>query len=110
MNEPETQTSQDGGRKLFVDVPLEAPILRGEESIGQVRLRRPGAGELRGLSLAKLLQMDVTDTIKLIPRISTPALTEVEVAGMDPADLTECSDVVSDFLLTRQRRASLPTT
>lgn len=40
-------------------VRLETPIRRGNNNITQVTLRKPTAGELRGISLAELLQMKV---------------------------------------------------
>jgi len=55
------------------------------------------AGELRGLSLAEVLNLDVDSVTKLIPRISTPTLTEQEVRNMDPADLVEAGKEIAGF-------------
>lgn len=41
-------------------ITLETPLQRGEQTINDITLRKPSAGELRGLSLVSLLQMEVT--------------------------------------------------
>lgn len=82
-------------------VILDTPIRRGTSTIDSITLRKPNSGELRGVSLADLLQMDVNSLIKVIPRISTPTLTPIEVSAMDPADLFALSAKVSGFLLQK---------
>ena len=82
-------------------VTLDTPIRRGTTSINSITLRKPNSGELRGVSLVELLQMDVGSLIKVLPRISSPSLTAVEVAGMDPADLLALSSKISGFLLQK---------
>ena len=78
---------------------LEQPIPRGEKnSITEITLRKPAAGELRGLKLADLINGDVNATIRLVPRISQPTLTEQEVAALDVADLLGCADAIASFL------------
>jgi hypothetical protein len=98
-------------------VPLDVPIKRGEQKFAELHLRRPGSGELRGCSLGKLAQFDVDELLKLLPRIATitgesgpSPITAVEAAAIDPADLMEVADKVSDFLLSKRRKASLLTT
>jgi len=41
----------------------------------------------------------------LLPRISDPTLTEMDVAKMDPADLASCGFEVASFLLSKKDRA-----
>ena len=86
-------------------IPLETPIQRGESQITEVTLRKPKAGELRGLNLTDLLQMDVAAVIKVLPRISDPTLTETEAASLDPADLTALASEVAGFLLPKSAKA-----
>lgn len=88
----------------FVDVEFENPIVRGAQTIAQVTLRKPGGGELRGLQIAALLNMDVNAIAKLVPRISNPILTEADVFSLEADDLTELSSKVTDFLLTTRHR------
>ena len=82
-------------------ITLDTPIKQGEEQIEMVELRRPNAGELRGLSIADILQLDVNANIKLLPRISNPMLTEHQVASLDPADLTQMASAVAGFFLPK---------
>lgn len=89
-------------------IPLDTPIIRGEQTITSISLRKPMSGELRGLSLIDVMQMDVLALRKLLPRISTPTLTDAEIGRMDPADLLQCGVAVSGFLLQRAaKEASL---
>ena len=80
-------------------VILENPIKRGEQEVREVTLRKPASGELRGLKLMEIAQMDVASLIVLLPRISSPMLTENDVSSMDPSDLMQCAAKVTNFLL-----------
>lgn len=82
-------------------ITLEQPIIRGESAIGTVELRKPAAGELRGVNLTDLVQMDVTALHRVLPRITVPPLTEHEVASLDPADLLQFGTMVAVFLLPK---------
>lgn len=83
-------------------VTLDTPIQRGETTITEVQLRKPKAGEMRGLNMADVLQMDVNALTKLLPRITTPILSEIEIGNMDPADLVQLGSEVSGFLMTKK--------
>jgi hypothetical protein len=85
-------------------VVLDSPIRRGVTTIDSITLRKPSSGELRGVSLVELLQMDVASLIKVVPRISSPTLTAIEVSGMDPADLLALSSKISGFLLQKSAK------
>lgn len=86
-------------------ITLDTPIRQGDTDITAVELRKPAAGELRGVTLTDLLHMDVAALTKVLPRITTPTLTEANVAAMDPADLTQCGSAVAGFLLPRSALA-----
>jgi hypothetical protein len=86
-------------------VALDSPVLRGEQTINSVSLRKPMAGELRGVSLVELMNLDVGALRKVLPRITTPALTDIEIGRMDPADLVQCGVAVAGFLLQKSARA-----
>lgn len=79
-------------------VTLDKPIQRAGQAIDAITLRKPTAGELRGLQLVAVLQMDVDALSVLIPRIATPTVHKPDVLQMDPADLTALGIVVSGFL------------
>lgn len=85
-------------------VILDTPIRRGTSTIDSITLRKPNSGELRGVSLAELLQMDVNSLVKVVPRICSPTLTAVEVTSMDPADLFALGTKVSGFLLQKSMK------
>ncbi len=63
------------------NIVLDAPISRGDQVITTLHLRRPNAGELHGIKLADLLQMDVSALALLVPRVSSPALTAADVGA-----------------------------
>lgn len=85
-------------------ITLVEPIVRGETPINTLVLRKPKAGELRGLSLKDLLTSDVGTIITLVPRISDPILTDAEAAMLDPADFAEIGGVIRGFFLTMAER------
>lgn len=89
-----------------VTIALDTPIKRGETLIDSITLRKPGAGELRGCTISDLARMDITTLVRVIPRISSPSLTEPEVNSMDLADLTELASEVAGFLLKKAERAA----
>lgn len=97
----EADNQADTGKKLFVDVDLEEPIVRGEQTIAKVQLRRPKSGELRGLSMVDLVKLEVTAVRTLTPRISNPTLTLQDMDGLDPADLLTISTEIAGFFLPK---------
>lgn len=82
-------------------ITLDTPIKRGDDTITSVSVRKPVAGELRGVSLVELMQMDVGALLKVLPRISNPTITEQEAARLDLADLTQLGTEVVSFLLPK---------
>lgn len=93
MNTPTTET-----------IPLDTPIARGDNKIESVTLRKPTSGELRGVSLTDILQMNVDALTVVLPRISTPTLLKQDVTAMDPADLVQLGSTVAGFLLPKASR------
>lgn len=83
-------------------ITLDTPIERNSDKVETVTLRKPRAGELRGLSLTDVLQMDVNALGKLLPRITSPMITEAEVQAMDPADLVQLGGEVAGFLVPKR--------
>lgn len=85
-------------------VTLDTPITRTGGDITAINLRKPTAGELRGVQLGALLQMEVGALLTVLPRITQPSLTVQELAAMDPADLLQIGVEVAGFLLTKAQR------
>ena len=88
-------------------ITLETPIVRGEQRIESITLRKPAAGELRGLALADLLRSDVSALQTLLPRISTPTLTAADAAALDLPDLAAIAGEVLGFFMSRADKAAL---
>ncbi|UEP52280.1 phage tail assembly protein [Burkholderia ambifaria] len=86
---------------------LDTPIVRGEQTITHVTLAKPSSGALRGTSLAALVNLDVDALRKVLPRISTPTLTEMDVTLMDPADLVALGGIFAGFLMPKALKASM---
>ena len=87
---------------LQKSIDLERPIQRGNKKVACVIVRKPDSGALRGLALTDIIRMDVQPLIKVLPRITEPALTEAEVRGLDPADLFQLGEAVNSFLLPKK--------
>lgn len=91
----------------MVYVDLEEPVRRGSQEINKVGLRKPSAGELRGISLNALMELEVRALQVLLPRITSPSLTRHEVDGLSLPDLAEIGTEVGLFLLKKADRESL---
>lgn len=91
----------------FQTIDLGVPIQRGEVTIEQLTLRKPKAGELRGLELSDIINLNIGALLTLVPRISEPVLTMPECDELDPADLTEIGGAIRGFFMTRAERMML---
>lgn len=88
-------------------VTLSVPIDRkGGSPIAAVTLRKPDVGALRGMKLTDVLQMDVNAMLRLLPRVTAPALLPDEVAGLDPADFLTLAGTVVSFFMTAEQLAA----
>ena len=86
-------------------ITLDEPLKRGEQTITSVSVRKPASGELRGVALSDLLNLEVNAVIKILPRVTSPSLTEQDCARLDPADLVQLDSKVAGFLLPKSVRA-----
>lgn len=86
-------------------VTLDSPIIKGDKTIAFIQLRKPKAGELRGLSLVDVGQLKVDALIKLLPRICIPTITEADAANMDLCDQLACGAEIGSFLLQKSKQA-----
>lgn len=93
---------------LTAPITLDTPIKRGEQTISSVQLRKPRSGELRGLSLVAIGQLEVGALRVLLPRISMPTLTEADVDSLEPSDLLALGAEVAGFLLRKAERPDSP--
>lgn len=86
---------------------LDTPLVRGSQTITKITLRKPKSGELRGASLSDLVSLDVAALSKVLPRISSPTLTEQDVANIDPADLLMLGGIFVSFLTPKAVKSKL---
>lgn len=77
--------------KKTYDVTLSKAVQIDGKEVTGIDLRKPKSGELRGLKLTDILQMDVDSMITLLPRISMPPLSGVQAGNLEPEDLTALS-------------------
>ena len=92
----------------LVEIILENPISRGADQLTAISLREPKSGELRGLSLSAIAQMEIDELTKLLPRITMPNLIAEEVAQLSLPDLMQFATGVAGFFLTRDQKAASP--
>lgn len=102
---PETTVQATAATAEIITIQLDTPLRRGDGEISEVTLRKPRSGELRGISLAELLQLQVNSLRTLLPRITTPMLNAPDVDRLEPADLMQLGLEVSSFLLTKADKA-----
>lgn len=93
--------------RRFESITLSEPIVRGEQQIAKITLRKPRAGELRGLNLQQLIACDVAAILQLLPRISEPVLVPTECDALEAADLTEIGGTIRGFFMTTAERQVL---
>ncbi|HEX7856023.1 MAG TPA: phage tail assembly protein [Sphingobium sp.] len=91
----------------IITINLDRPIVRGEQQITSVQIRKPDSGSLRGLNLVDLGQLKVDALIKVIPRVTLPPITEPEVSTMDMADLMAIGAEIGGFLLQKRQLAAV---
>lgn len=86
-------------------VELDVGVKRGDQTITSLQVRKPGGGELRGLSTVDVIRQDYNSMQKLAPRVTMPPITEAEFAALDPADILALGTEIAAFFLNRRERA-----
>ncbi|MBI0276665.1 phage tail assembly protein [Hafnia alvei] len=81
-------------------VTLVKPIQRGDKAISKITITEVlrQAGCLRGLKVYDVLTADFDTLVKLLPRVTQPALTTDEIMRLDIWDICQFSNAVADFL------------
>ena len=98
----ENPTAPDAGapaRKMET-IKLTEQIVRGEQKITELTLRKPKAGELRGLSIQELMNARVAATLDLLPRITMPPITQAEADDLEPEDVANASGAIIGFFMS----------
>lgn len=88
-------------------ITLDDPIVRGTTTITELTIRRPRAGELRGISMLAIMHMQTEALFTLIPRICEPVLTPAEMNQLDTADLVQIGSAMAVFTVPKHLRTGL---
>lgn len=80
-------------------ITLAKPFKRGDTDIETVSLREPMGGDLRGVSLANLINMDIGAVGKVLSRVSNPMVDVATFENMTARDITNLSLGLVSFLV-----------
>lgn len=79
-------------------VTLTTPIPYGDKTLDTLTMRRPNAGDLRGLKLSRLEEVDTDTVLTLVPRIASPHVVAAQLDALTPYDtLMLATEVVGFF-------------
>lgn len=67
-------------------ITLCEPVAIDGKDVTEITLREPRAGELRGTMHVQLINLEYDTTVKVLTRITTPALNAAQIGGMPYAD------------------------
>ncbi|MGM1347757.1 MULTISPECIES: hypothetical protein [Serratia] len=83
-----------------MSVTLSTPIKRGSTEISTVAITDTikQAGSLRGLRLVDVLNFDYDAISTLLTRVTSPALTSVEISMLDTGDFVSFIEELTPFL------------
>jgi len=84
-------------------VTLSEPVTIEGDEVSTITLRKPSTGELRGLSMADIFRMETNALFKLLPRITEPPLTALQVSTLDPADFADMAVKTTLFLAKKEQ-------
>ena len=99
---PGAPKSPSSNEPVLESVILDKPLVRGDQVIAKVDVRKPMPVEMTGLSLRDIIDMDVTAMIRVLERTTTPALTAIELGQkLDPFDFLALASEASGFWLPR---------
>lgn len=79
-------------------VCLKHGILRGDNRITDIEVRKPLTKQLRGTNLTALMQMNVDEWCIVLPRITLPKVDKADFATMSAADLLKLAGRALDLM------------
>ncbi len=85
-------------KNKVVNVQLPSPIKKDGKEITMIELRKPCAGDLRGLNLGEICQMDFAAAYELLPRISI--LNERDLLDIEVENLTPLMVEITSFFVS----------
>lgn len=78
-------------------IKLIKPLTFGETTIPELVLRRPTAGDLRGIKMQAIGELEVDTILKMAQRLSTTPLAPTTLDDLDPADLLVLGAEIAGF-------------
>ena len=99
-----TQLIQNPNEETVI---LEQPIQSGSTNITEIKIRKPNVRALSGVSLQAIYQHDVNALVKVLPRVTTPALTPQQVYDLDPVDFANLGGHLVTFLYPKEMQQAI---
>lgn len=84
----------------MIMIKLTKPLTFGETTTTELILRRPTAGDLRGIKMQAIGELEVDTVLKLAQRLSTTPLAPTTLDDLDPADLLVLGAEIAGFFAT----------
>lgn len=79
-------------------VTLAQGIIRGEDEIKEITIRKPLTKQLRGTSITRLAEMDAEQWQIVLQRVTIPKLEKTDLARMNVADFVTLCSTASDLM------------
>ena len=79
-------------------VTLAQGILRGENRITDITVRKPLTKQLRGVSISRLIEMNADDWQIVQPRVTTPKVDKVDFSQMTVTDFTKLCSTAAELM------------
>ncbi len=86
-------------------VKLSTKLKIDGKETDEITLRCPKTGELRGLMLANVMQMETSAWLKLLPRIAP--VTEAQIADLPPSDFFALVKGGVGFFISKEQIAQI---
>jgi hypothetical protein len=99
-----TDASAQAAEANIETLHLTTPIMRGETAIKELKLRKPKAGELRGLSMQELMNARMSAVLDILPRITMPPIEQHEADNLEVEDAANASGIIIGFFMTSGMR------
>ena len=85
------------------DVTLSTPVKIDGKDVTAINLRRPKTGDMRGLKIRAVHEMDVDTFTRLLPRITMPPLSPAQIADLELPDFVALSEKAFLFFTTPEQ-------
>lgn len=83
--------------KKTVSVKLVTPMMVKDKEVTELEIRKPNAGNLRGLNLVGVCELNFDTAMTLLPRISD--LNERDVLNMEPENFPPLMTEIASFFV-----------